>query len=127
MSTVIASPTPDDPARDYAKDDTRDCPHTCPGTLDRTADDPICSVCHCRPNGVFVPPANNTTETDELKGGYCQSTWFYPTPHVDTNRSTRHRYANSNNMKCWGGYEAVYDENNPLGGTDEYVFDITTL
>jgi len=131
MSSVLASPTPDDPARDYEQTDTRDCPHDCPGTLDRTDDELVCSTCRCRPDGTYVPPVRDVENGGKMKALCVQTRWFNPHTCDDMNRSTqstdRDRYAHSNRMKCYGGYEYVYDETDPRGGTDHYVFDISTL
>ena len=87
--------------------DSRPCPHdTCHGELTLTNDDRVvCTSCRVTPNGVFLMP---DWEGEDDEDGEDE------------------RYSNSNEVILPGGREVVYDETHPAGGTDEYVFDVST-
>jgi hypothetical protein len=107
--------------------DERSCPHECHGSLSVDDGRVLCETCRCTPDGVFLPPADESTVNE----GRCSQYLWFNTKVPQTNHPWHtgecERYHNSNRAKMPGGYQNVYDETHPAGKGDEYTFDISSL
>jgi len=118
--------------------DSRNCRQPdCHGSLAIRDEWVICTSCRCTPDGIFVPPDEESENT--IEDGQCsQFTWFHPlgqgrlngeNPHPADGENGVPRYRNSKNVRLIGGVEEVYNEDEsirPAGVDDEYTFDLTT-
>jgi hypothetical protein len=114
--------------------DERSCPHECHGSLSVTDGRVLCETCRCTPDGVYLPPVNESS----LNEGRCsQYLWFYPKgsrpeDHVAEQAFEHEEYDGNGDttlvrVRMVGGYQDVYDESLPAGEGDAYEWDISSL
>lgn len=111
--------------------DKRSCPHECHGSLSVDDGRVLCETCRCTPDGVYLPPADEST----LNEGRCsQFSWFYPKgsrPEDVVAQQWKHdNYRGHGNttlvrVRMAGGYQDVYDETHPVGNGDGYEWDLS--